>query len=146
MEYKKMKDRIYLRIDKEEEIFETIKAVCTRERVFGGYFQGIGACNRVTLSSYLPEKNEFMDHTISAGMIDMVSLMGNISMDCNGMPYLHGHAVFSYLNEKGELAMSAGHLKEAEINYTGEIIIMPAGDTIGRKTDPKTGIEVWKII
>lgn len=42
--------------------------------------------------------------------------------------------------------MSAGHLKEAEISYTGEIIITPAGGTISRKFDPEVGIEVWQLL
>lgn len=144
MEYKKMKDTIYLRVDKGENVTETIKKVCKKEGVYGGYFQGIGACGTAILSTYIPERNDFTDHEIS-GMLEMVSLMGNISMDCDNQPALHSHAVFSYLNQAGEIAVTAGHLKEANIGYTGEIIIHPADDTIGRRFDANAGIEVWKL-
>ena len=144
MEYKKMKDNIYLRVDKGENVTETIKEVCKKEGIYGGYFQGIGACSTATLSTYIPEQNDFIDHEIS-GMLEMVSLMGNITIDCNNQPFLHSHAVFSYLNQGGEIAVAAGHLKEAKNGYTGEIIITPAGDTIGRQFDENAGIEVWRL-
>lgn len=76
MEYKKMKDSIYLRVDKGENVTETLKAVCKKEGIYGGYFQGIGACATATLSTYIPEQNDFIDHKIF-GMLEMVSLMGN---------------------------------------------------------------------
>lgn len=126
MEYRKINDAIYLRIDKDEKIAQTIKAVCAKENIFGGHFQGIGACDTATLSTYFPDKNNFTDHTIS-GMIEMISLMGNISVDSNNEPFLHSHAVFSYLN------------------HNGEIVITEASDVISRKIDSKTGIEVWKL-
>ncbi|MGI6028891.1 MAG: PPC domain-containing DNA-binding protein [Candidatus Heteroscillospira sp.] len=144
MEYRKTNDVIYLRIDKNEKIVETIKTVCVKEMVCGGHFQGIGACDSATLSTYLPDKNDFTDHTIS-GMIEMISLMGNISVDSNNEPFLHSHAVFSHLNNKGEIVVTAGHLKEANISYTGEIVITLASDVIRRKIDSETGIEVWKL-
>ena len=144
MEYKKMKDNIYLRVDKGENVIKTIKEVCKKEGIYGGYFGGIGACSAATLSTYIPEQNDFIDHEIS-GMLEMVSLMGNITMDCDNQPFLHSHAVFSYLNQAGEIAVTAGHLKEAKIGYTGEIIITSAGDTIGRQFDENAGIEVWKL-
>ena len=144
MEYRKYGNDYVLRIDKGENVTETIKEVCKKEAVCGGYFQGIGACATATLSTYIPEQNDFIDHEIS-GMLEMVSLMGNITMDCDKQPFLHSHAVFSYLNQEGEIAVAAGHLKEAQIGYTGEILITPADDTIGRQFDTNAGIEVWKL-
>lgn len=145
MEYKKMKDNIYLRVDKGENVTETIKEVCKKEGIYGGYFGGIGACSAATFSTYIPEQNDFIDHEIS-GMIEMVSLMGNITMDYDKQPFLHSHAVFSYLNQAGEIVVTAGHLKEAKISYTGEIIITLAGDTIGRQFNADAGIEVWRLL
>lgn len=143
MECKKMGDEIYLRIDKGEKVMETIKAVCKKEKVGGGHFQGIGACGSATLSTYLPAAKNFLEHTFT-GMLEMVSLMGNISAAGSEL-FLHSHAVFSYLNVTQELTVAAGHLKEAEISYTGEIVITPTDQAIDRKTDPQTGIGIWKL-
>ena len=84
----------------------SIKKVCEKEHVEAGYFQGIGACDKVVLSTWIPEKEDFIYHTIT-GMLEMISLMGNVSIDKEGKPFSHSHAVFSYLNDKGELATVA---------------------------------------
>lgn len=70
---------------------------------------------------------------------------GNISKDCNNQTFLHSHAVFSYLNQAGEIAIVARHLKEDKMSYTGEIIIPPAKDKIGRQFQKNAGIEVCKL-
>ena len=144
MEYKKMKNTIYLRIDKDESVIDTLQEVCRREKIPSGYFEGIGACDLAVLSTYIPERKAFTDHTIS-GMIEMISLMGNVSADDNNSPTLHCHGTFSFLDQDGTVTVTAGHLKDARISYTGEIILHVAEMKIGRMIDPKTGIEVWKL-
>ena len=144
MEYKKNKDTVYIRIDKGESVVQTILSVCRKENIQGGHFQGIGACDTAAISTYIPERNDFVDHTIS-GMIEMISLMGNISIDDKDEPFQHSHSVFSYLKDNGEIAVVAGHLKEAQIGYTGEIVLTPTEEKIGRVFDPLAGIDVWKL-
>lgn len=144
MEYRKIKHTFYIRIDKGEDVTDSIKDVCRREKIQAGYFQGIGACDLAVLATYIPGKNDFTDHTIS-GMLEMVSLMGNITTDNNNEPFLHSRASFSYLNQNGVVVITGGHLKEAHISYTGEIILNAADEKIDRMMDPKTGIEIWKL-
>ncbi len=92
MEYKVMNDQIYLRIDKGEYVIKTIKEVCQKEKIEAGYFQGIGACDEATLSTWLPEKEAFIHHQIS-GMLEMVSLMGNITTELKNLQNTHNHAL-----------------------------------------------------
>jgi uncharacterized protein len=143
MDYKKIGEIFYIRIDKEDEVLSNIMEVCKKENILTGQFQGIGACGTATVSTYLPNIDEFTDHTVS-GMLEMVSLMGNITRDDDGSPFLHSHAVFSYLDNTGNPSVLAGHLTKAIISYTGEISILPAKETIGRMIDSKTGISIWK--
>jgi uncharacterized protein len=142
MDYKKTKDTIYIRIDKGESVIETIKKVCEEENIGSGHFQGIGACDEAVLATWIPKKENFTYHTFS-GMLEMVSLMGNISTDQDGNPYSHSHAVFSYLDEQEKPKVVAGHLEEARVSYTGEIVLWPADNTIGRMKDSMSGIDVW---
>lgn len=120
-------------------LYKTIK-----ENIYGRYFQGIGACDTAVISTYIPEKNDFIDHTIS-GMIEMISLMGNISADDPNTPVQHSHAVFSYLKDNGEIAVAAGHLKDARVSCMGEIVLQTAEEGIGRMFDAGIGIDVWKL-
>ncbi len=144
MKYKKINDIYYIRIDKGENVTDSIIEVCERENIKAGSFQGIGACDLVDLSTWIPEKNDFIDHQLT-GMLEMVSLMGNMTIGADNKPFLHSHATFSYLNQEGEIVLTGGHLKEARISYTGEIILNPVDEVIGRIFDENAGIEVWKL-
>lgn len=144
MEYKKEKNTLYIRLDKNESLTESIKQICKKENVQAGYFQGIGACDYAVLGTYIPEKNDFTEYRVS-GMLEMVYLMGNITTDQNNEPFLHSHASFSYLDKNGNVVLTGGHLLEARISYTGEIILIQSEEKIGRMIDPKTGIEVWEL-
>ena len=53
MEYKKINEDFYIRLDPGDEVLQSIKAICTAEQIYGGYFQGIGACSDVTISTYI---------------------------------------------------------------------------------------------
>lgn len=136
-----MNQTYYLRIDKNEKLFETIKKLCRKEGIQGGHFRGIGACDHAILATYIPEKNDFVAHEIT-GMLEMVSLSGNIAVDHDGQLSLHSHGTFSYL-EGEDVRVIAGHLMEANISYTGEIVLEAAPEKMNRIFDPVVGIEVW---
>lgn len=142
MEYRMMNGMICLRVDPGESLCAVILEVLQREKVRGGWLQGIGACDAARLSTYLPEKNEFVSHRLS-GMLELVSLSGNASTAQDGRPFLHAHAVFSYLDESGAPRIAAGHLEDARVSYTGEVAIFTAPEKIGRRFDAGAGIDVW---
>jgi len=144
LEFKKVKDTYYIRLEKGEEIVSVLKSFCKSQNIKTGYFQGIGACDYAVLLTYIQEKQDFTDHKIS-GMLELVSLMGNITTDKNGEPFEHSHVMFSYIDKSGQPAVVAGHLKEARIGLTGEIVLNVSDDIIGRKFDSKSGIEVWNL-
>lgn len=79
MDYRKMGGRVYVRIDKGEEILSEVKNVCREFHISAGTFQGIGACGEVEVATYIPDKQEFLPH-VRNGMLEMISLMGNIGL------------------------------------------------------------------
>ena len=62
MKYRRNGDQILIRIDKGEEILDTILKICTVEKIYGAVFSGIGACSKAVVSSYIPEEIDFMNH------------------------------------------------------------------------------------
>ena len=145
MEYKQSNNSYFIRIDKGEEVFNVIKNFCKKENILSGYFQGIGGCDNVTVATLNASTMVFTDHTVKDRVIEMVSLMGNVSCDAQNEIHLHAHASFSYINDANKPDMIAGHLKEAHIAFTGEIIFTPSAFVIGRKFDPNAGIDVWNL-
>lgn len=145
MDYKQHGDTLYLRLDRGDEVISCILDICKKEHILSATYSGIGGCGDVTVSTLIPEDNSFMPHN-KTGLLEMISLNGNISADDNDEIYSHAHAMFSYLGDDGELKFLGGHLTKAVISYTGEIVINPVKNgIIRRQYDDVTGITVWKL-
>lgn len=55
MQYRRSGNQVLIRVDRDEEILESIRAVCASEKIYGAPFTGIGACEKAIVSSYIPE-------------------------------------------------------------------------------------------
>jgi predicted DNA-binding protein with PD1-like motif len=144
MDYKKFGDTIYARFDRGDEVLSGILNICKKEKILSATFSGIGGCGDVTVSTYIPEKNEFTPHN-KTGLLEMISINGNISADNEDNIFEHTHAMFSYL-ENDEVKFLGGHLTKAVVSYTAEIEIKPVKNSvIRRKHDGITGITVWDL-
>ena len=143
MIYRRERNQLYIRVDKGEEVLGKILEVCERESVKGGSFMGIGACKEAVTATYVPEENDFKNHS-AEGMLEMVSLMGNVCLE-NRKLIEHSHASFSYFDESDKLCMLAGHLKKAIVSYTAEIVLTISEKPIEKVFDDKVGITVWNL-
>ena len=144
MDYRKIGGTIYARFDKGDEVLEGILNICKKENILSATFSGIGGCGDVTVSTYIPEKNDFIPHN-KTGLLEMISINGNISANDNNEIFEHTHAMFSYL-ENNEVKFLGGHLTKAVVSYTAEIEIRPVQEgVIRRKQDELTGITVWDL-
>lgn len=143
MDYKKYGDLIYLRLDKGDEVVTSILNICKKENVLSATYSGIGGCGDVTVATLVPEKNDFIEHN-KTGLLEMISLTGNVTLGSDAKLYSHAHSMFSYFADN-QLKFLGGHLQKAVISYTGEIVITPVLDgVISRQHDESLGIDVWK--
>lgn len=141
MDYRKIGDFYYLRMDRDDEIISKILEICKKEKISSAIFSGIGGCKEAEIQTYIPEEGKFDLEKIS-GMLELASMNGNVVSD--GDEYFHHtHAVFSYKNGEKH-CMAAGHMKSVTVLYTAEIELRPViGGTIKRKYDPETGTGFW---
>ena len=141
MDYRMLGHALYIRCDRNDGIIASILAVCQREHIQSATFNGIGGCSSAAIQTFDPVESEF--HTEEKeGMLELVSLMGNVVSDEDGALHHHTHALFSFV-EDGEHKILAGHLKETMVLYTAEIELRPVDGAIGRKHDPETGTGFW---
>lgn len=142
MDYRKIGNTFYIRMDKGDEIIENIFAVCKKEQIHSATFSGIGGCSEAEIQTFLPETGTFETQTIR-GMLELISLMGNVISDDQNNLYHHTHAMFSYKDGE-EHCVSAGHIKSVIVSYTAEIELRPViGGEINRQFDPETGTGFW---
>jgi predicted DNA-binding protein with PD1-like motif len=142
MEYRKYGSAVYIRMDRGDEIIEGILDICRKEHILSADFSGIGGCGEAEVQTYMPETKTFETRKVS-GMLELVSLTGNITAGEGDEPRQHSHALFAYKDGE-EHCVVAGHIKSITVLLTAEIVLRPVeAGIISRKADEKAGIDVW---
>ena len=155
MEYKKIGETYYVRMDRGDEIIGNILEICRKEAIPSAIFSGIGGCSSAELQVFIPETGSFETEQLEE-MLELVSLNGNVVSGDDGQLYHQTHALFSFKggnrdvdnivggHQDGQHGMAGGHLKSTTVLYTAEIELRPTiGGSIGRKFDPETGTGFW---
>ena len=133
MEYRKIGDNYYIRMDRGDEIISNLLSICEKESIPSAVFSGIGGCQSAELQVFIPETGSFETERLE-GMLELVS---------HGKLFHHTHALFSF-KKNGQHGMAGGHLKATTVLYTAEIELRPTvSGAIGRKFDPETGTGFW---
>lgn len=138
MEYRKFGNYYVIRLEKGEEIVTKIKELCEKEEIKLASLSGIGAVNKVTAGLFKTKEKKYVSKTYEEDM-EIVSLGGNVSC-MNGETYLHFH--ISVANEAGEVR--GGHLTEAFISATGELVLTRIEGTVDREYSDEIGLNLFK--
>ena len=142
MEYRKIGATYYIRMDRDDELMDGILRLCRHEGIGSAVYTGIGGCSSAELQTFIPEKGCFETETIE-GMLELVSLNGNIISGDDTELYHHTHALFAF-KQDGQHRVAGGHLKSTVVFYTAEIELRPTlGGIIKREFDPETGTGFW---
>ena len=142
MDYRKFGSSYYIRMDRGDEIVSQIRDVCRREGISSATFAGIGGCQDAEIQVFRPERGEFETERVE-GLLELVSLTGNVISRGDGELSHHVHALFAYQAEDGQ-RIAAGHLKSSTVLYTAEIELRCVeGGVIGAALDPETGTCFW---
>ena len=141
-------------MDRGDEIIGNLLSICEKESIPSAVFSGIGGCQSAELQVFIPERLRVGERSSGMtgsfeteqleGMLELVSLNGNVVRDDDGKLFHHTHALFSFKKD-GQHGMAGGHLKATTVLYTAEIELRPTvGGAIGRKFDPETGTGFWE--
>jgi predicted DNA-binding protein with PD1-like motif len=138
MEYKQFGTKVMIRIDKGEEIVDSLKTICKELNITLGTITGIGATNKITIGllNTLTKKYQSNEFT---GDHEITSLNGNITM-MNNEIYLHIHVTICTIDHK---ALS-GHLASAVVSVTFEGVIDIIEGRITRVFDDSVGVNLLK--
>ena len=137
MEYKRFGDTVILRGDPGDEICAALLDVAERENIALAELSGLGAINRFTTGVFDPvEKQYHANHY--AGTYEIVSLTGTLTR-MGGKPYLHAHLSAG----DGEGHVFGGHLNEAHISATAEIVLRIIPGAVGRKMNETIGLNLF---
>jgi len=138
MEYKRYGGVIALRLDKGDDITESVYTVAEKEGVKAAKVSGIGATDDFTVGVFDIAKKEY-EKFVFSGNHEINALDGNIT-EKDGKPYIHLHITATGKGGK----VVGGHLIKGVISLTGEIIITVTDGKITREYDETLGINRWK--
>ena len=139
MKYKRCENKVIVRIDKGEEIVDTLKSVCKKLNITLGIITGIGATDKLTIGFLNTKTKKYLSKELS-GDHEIAPLSGTITR-MNGEPYLHLHINVCNAEQKS----FGGHLASAVVSATFEGVIDIIEGNIDRVYDQTSGINLLDI-
>ncbi|MGI6402721.1 MAG: PPC domain-containing DNA-binding protein [Oscillospiraceae bacterium] len=129
MEYKRFGNSVVARLDRGDEVVACLTQLCQQEDIRLAQISGLGAVDYVKAGIFYVDQKRYHQYELT-GPREIVSLTGSATRK-DGEVYLHIHIAVS----DGEGAVLGGHLNEARISATGEIILMIMDGEVGRRFD-----------
>ena len=138
MQYKKFGKTIVIRMDKGEEVVSSLKSICQKEDIKLASVSAIGAVNDITVGVFNPDTKQYKSNRFT-GNFEIVSLSGTVTT-MKGIPYIHLH--MSAGNDEGKVF--GGHLNEAKISATCEMVITLIDGEVDREYSEEIGLNLFK--
>lgn len=138
MDYRRFDRTIIMRIDRGEEILTQLKVMALKEDIKLASVRALGAVGDFTVGVFKTgEKKYYANHF--TGDFEIVSLTGTIST-MNGEYYAHLH--MSAGDDKG--AVFGGHLNEAIVSATCEMVVEIIDGQVDRAFSEDVGLNLFK--
>jgi hypothetical protein len=140
MQVKRLGDLFLVRLEPGEEVIESLRQFADANRIGFAEIRAIGTFERVTLGYYDVEKKSYENQGFEEP-VEVLNLTGNITKGENGERIVHGHVTIG----RSDYSALGGHVVEAIVGPTLEVVVQTAPTTIRRKHDPDTGLEQWDL-
>jgi predicted DNA-binding protein with PD1-like motif len=134
MKSRKLDNGTVLIFDAGDEVVSTLTAFAKQNHIAGAHFTAIGAFSDAGIGYFDLQKKDYLKNQINE-QVEVVSLIGDIALD-KGEPKVHAHVV---IGKKNGAAMG-GHLLEAHVRPTLELVLQESGEQLKRKFDPESGL------
>ena len=125
-------------MDKGEEVVSSLKSICQKEDIKLASVSAIGAVNDITVGVFNPDTKQYKSNRFT-GNFEIVSLSGTVTT-MKGIPYSHLHMSVGDGNGK----VFGGHLNEAKISATCEMVITLIEGEVEREYSEEIGLNLFK--
>lgn len=120
--------------DTGDEVAAGLKAFAREHQLTASQFTALGAFSDLMLGYFSIEKNDYKRIPITE-QVEVLSLIGDIALK-EDEPSIHAHVVVG----KSDGTAHGGHLIEAHVRPTLEVILVESPDYLKRRHDPNTGL------
>jgi predicted DNA-binding protein with PD1-like motif len=117
-----------------DEAMEGLRSFATEQKLGAAHFSGIGAFRNVVLGYFDWEQKDYRPIRIDE-QVEVVSLLGDVALE-DGKPAVHAHVVVA--GRDG--AARGGHLLEAHVRPTLEVVVSETPAHLRKRYDPESGL------
>jgi predicted DNA-binding protein with PD1-like motif len=120
--------------DKGDEVVANLTAFARERQLSASHFTAIGAFSGATLGYFERERRDYRRIPVR-GQVEVLSLVGDIALE-DGQPKVHAHVVVG----EPDGTARGGHLLEARVWPTLEVVLVESPRHLRRRPDPETGL------
>jgi uncharacterized protein len=120
--------------DKGDQAVAGLTDLARRERLGAGQLTAIGGFSRATLGYFDRDRKKYREIPVQE-QVEVLSLLGDLVLE-DGEPKVHAHVVLG----RPDGTTVGGHLLEAEVWPTLEVVLSEAPGALGKRLDPETGL------
>jgi uncharacterized protein len=139
MFFQNQRDKYILRLEKGEKLNESLLCFAKAQKIYSAFYYGIGGLTDIELGFFSLEKKEYEKIRLN-DYYELVSLMGNLTLLKTDI-FSHAHITLG----TRDFQTISGHLFEATISVTAEIIIFKLPNPIKRFNDPNIGVNLMSL-
>ena len=120
--------------DKGDEPVAGLTAFAKAQKLGAAHFTAIGAFSDVTLGYFDRAKRDYKKIPLHE-QVEVLSLLGDVALD-KGEPKVHAHVVVG----RADGETRGGHLLEARVWPTLEVVLIESPRHLRKRHDPETGL------
>jgi predicted DNA-binding protein with PD1-like motif len=125
--------------DKGDEFIDELTSFAKQNELGASHFTAIGAFRDVMLGYFDRQTKKYQEIPI-VEQLEVLSLVGDIALKGN-IPQIHAHVVLG----KADGTAHGGHILEAHVWPTLEVVLTESPKHLHRKIDPETGLALIEL-
>lgn len=122
-------------LDVGDELVSCLTGFANAQRLDAARFTGIGAFSEAVVGFFDLQRKDYEKIPIGE-QVEVVSLVGDVALGPDGAPKLHAHVVLA----KRDGSAWGGHLIEARVQPTLEVMLVESPSHLQRRIDAATGL------
>jgi predicted DNA-binding protein with PD1-like motif len=123
-----------------DELANTLKNFAAEQKLASASFKAIGALSFAKLGWFDWDSKQYEPSVVLNEQLELLSLIGDVALK-DGEPQVHAHAIVG----KRDGTAHGGHLLEARVRPTCELVLTESPGHLRKEFDPESGIALIKV-
>ena len=123
-----------------DELASGLEKFAAEQKLSAASFKAVGGLSSVRLAWFSWETKKYEPSVVLDEQLELLSLIGDVALK-EGKPSVHAHAVIG----KRDGSAHGGHLLEAHVRPTCEVVLTESPVHLRKEFDPESGLALIKL-